>query len=76
MFIPGERTSPRKRTGRGNGKGPGGVVLEEMEENGDLDEEGGVELDEDTFQKVTFFFFLFVLFVFVVICLLFDSSVR
>ena len=52
VFIPGERTSPRKRKGRDNGKDPGVVSIEEMEENGNLDDEGSVQLDDDTFQKV------------------------
>lgn len=74
VFIPGERTSPRKRKGRGNGKAPNVVVsIEEMEGNGDLDDQGGVELDDETFQKVSFFFVVLFSVSCFVVCFLFTN---
>ena len=60
VFIPGERTSPRKRKGRGTAGGDAEKILgaesggEEAIEGvaGEEVEEESVELDDDTFKKV------------------------
>ena len=51
VFIPGERTSPRKRKGRGDREKGGESSVKEREGGEDVNE-SSVELDEDTFKKV------------------------
>ena len=60
MVIPGERSSPRKRKRRGLDRGEEMVGEEEREDvverdklPSDLEEGGGVELDDVTFQRVS-----------------------
>ena len=54
VFIPGERTSPRKRKVRGDGGGNDMEKVEGVAERGKLSdlEDSSVELDDDTFKKV------------------------
>ena len=53
VFIPGERTSPRKKRGHETeSKGEEEKVGEVRERTSDLEDNSGVVLDDKTFQKV------------------------
>lgn len=57
VFIPGERTSPRKRKGRGDRekRAESGVRAAAVQgEDGEDLNESSVKLDDDTFQKVRY----------------------